>query len=66
MKFLLALVILVLNSFVSCNKNSRSQPQSANVFRLDPIVVVEEPPIGTLVLDLASKLDITDLASSDY
>jgi protocadherin alpha len=38
----------------------------SNVFRFDPITVVEEPPIGTLILDLASKLNINDLASFDY
>ena len=39
---------------------------SSNVFRFDPISVVEEPPIGTLIIDLASKLNINDLAASDY
>lgn len=33
---------------------------SSNVFRLEPVVLVEEPPIGTLVLDLAAPLGITE------
>ena len=37
-----------------------------NVHRLEPIHVMEEPPIGTLIIDLASRLDIHDLATSDY
>jgi hypothetical protein len=43
----------------------QSTSSSSNVFRLEPIVLVEEPPIGTLVLDLAAQLGIGDLASSD-
>ena len=39
---------------------------SGNVHRLEPIHVMEEPPIGTLIIDLASRLDIHDLATSDY
>jgi len=39
---------------------------NSNVYRLDPIKIVEEPAIGTLILDLASKLNIHDLATSDY
>lgn len=39
---------------------------SSNVYRLAPIKVTEEPAIGTLILDLASALNIHDLATSDY
>ncbi|RNA06581.1 protocadherin-9 isoform X2 [Brachionus plicatilis] len=40
--------------------------QSTNVFRFEAIVMLEEPPIGHLVVDLAHKLEINDLATSDY
>ena len=40
--------------------------QSTNVYRFEPIVILEEPPIGHLVVDLAQKLEINDLATSDY
>lgn len=57
-KFLFALFILF--------KLTGTSWQTSNVFRFEPIVLIEEPPIGTLVLDLANKLDIKDLATSDY
>ncbi len=54
LRSILAILICTANAF------------NSNVYRLDPIKIVEEPAIGTLILDLASKLDINDLATSDY
>ena len=50
---------------IFCSSNN-GKFSNSNVYRLESIQLVEEPPIGTLVIDLASKLDITDLATSDY
>lgn len=58
----------------SSSSNGKSLPLSNhyirastnNVYRFEPIQIVEEPPIGTLIIDLASKLNINDLATSDY
>lgn len=62
-RYILCIYLIILTSSVA---KAATRSNSNNVFRFDPIVVTEEPPIGTLVLDLAAKLDITDLASSDY
>lgn len=51
--------LIVLFSFICIG-------QSTNVFRFEPILILEEPPIGHLVVDLAHKLEINDLATSDY
>lgn len=42
-----------------------SQSSSSFVYRYEPIFLLEEPPIGTLIIDLASKLGI-NLDTSDY
>ena len=55
--FLLSLLLSTSDALVSSLNN---------VLRFEPIVLSEEPPIGTLVVDLASKLNINDLATSDY
>ena len=60
----LAHTLLLIQTFVTATPSHSLV--SSNVFRFDPITVVEEPPIGTLILDLASKLNINDLASFDY
>ncbi|CAF0725228.1 unnamed protein product [Brachionus calyciflorus] len=58
----LSIFVLLSISHLVCLINT----QSTNVFRFEPIIILEEPPIGHLVLDLAQKLDIKDLATSDY
>lgn len=71
MNFIIILFCIVLintNNFVlksNCNYQPESS-SSSNVYRFDPVLLIEEPPIGTLVFDLASKLDINDLATSNY
>jgi hypothetical protein len=67
-----ALILLIL-IHVECVFTSGRSPLNAhirsstnNVYRFEPIQIVEEPSIGTLIIDLASKLDIHDLATSDY
>ena len=42
-----------------------SSSASSNVYRYEPIHLLEEPPIGTLIIDLASKLGL-NLDTSDY
>ena len=61
----ITMLMLLVQTLVVTATSSHSLV-SSNVFRFDPITVVEEPPIGTLILDLASKLNINDLASFDY
>jgi hypothetical protein len=42
-----------------------SSSSSSNVYRYEPIHLLEEPPIGTLIIDLANKLGL-NLDTSDY
>jgi hypothetical protein len=51
---------------LSLIKQSLAVTSNNNVYRFEPIQIIEEPPIGTLIIDLASKLEINDLATSDY
>ena len=46
--------------------SSLSSSSSSNVYRLDPVVVVEEPPIGTLVLDLTSTLGLSESQIGEF
>ena len=54
--------LFILAAFMATN----AVTTTTNVFRFEPITVLEEPPIGTLLLDLAAKLNIHDVARVDY
>lgn len=64
------LILTVLAALVFFTSVTYSAPNAAaaasNVFRLEPVVLVEEPAIGTLVLDLAAPLSITDTQLGDF
>ena len=72
------IIFSVLATFASANNNFKRVNQnmarnlqsvvsssSSNVYRYEAIHLLEEPPIGTLIIDLASKLGIS-LDTSDY
>jgi hypothetical protein len=54
------------HNYLNHHQHNKRQLNSNNIYRFDPIIIKEEPLIGELIVDLASKLNIHDLAKSDY
>ena len=63
----LIIIVVALQSRETLSSSlSSSSSSSSNVYRLDPVVVVEEPPIGTLVLDLTSTLGLSESQIGEF
>jgi hypothetical protein len=60
---IISLIKIVLST--SRRQYNSHKIDNSNVYRYEPVILVEEPPIGTLVVDLSQRLGL-NLDTSDY